>query len=107
MFNLAAFAQIARVGDRRGVDLWNFRPDHGGGLKKSIQALLPYISGEKEWQHPQIHRFTVSRFTHRALRLYARQFGADILQVMNRAPLEKSERDFSLIVVGDHEAVEK
>jgi hypothetical protein len=40
-----------RVG---GIDLWSYKTDDGRSLKLALEWLIPYATGEKEWEHKQI-----------------------------------------------------
>lgn len=52
--NLTAFTKLASLGKNVGVDLWNYIPTDGGGIKKAYGFLIPYISKEKVWEYQQI-----------------------------------------------------
>lgn len=54
MYNLEAFVTLARVGDLVGVDLWNASTSDGRGIKTAIDFVVPYITGEKTWEHQTI-----------------------------------------------------
>ena len=54
MFNLEAMAQLALMGERIGVDLWQFETKDGRGIRTALDFLLPYIFGEKRWERQQI-----------------------------------------------------
>jgi hypothetical protein len=59
IFNLAAFLQLATLGDRLGVDLWNYTAD-GRSLRQGVDYLVPFATGEKRWPHQQITAFRPS-----------------------------------------------
>ena len=52
--NLLGFFMLARLGESAGVDLWNYKTPDGRGLKRAIDWLAPFASGEKQWEHKQI-----------------------------------------------------
>ncbi len=56
-FNLLALTHLQRVGDVAGVDLWNYSTTDGRSIRKGIDWLLPYVSGEKKWEYQQISDF--------------------------------------------------
>jgi hypothetical protein len=60
IFNLQAFFQLATLGDRVGVDLWNFRTTDGRSLKAALDYLVPFAAGDRAWPHPQITPFRSS-----------------------------------------------
>jgi hypothetical protein len=53
-FNLTALTLLANLGQRVGVDLWNYKTDDGRNLRAAIDYLIPYATGEKTWQHQQL-----------------------------------------------------
>jgi hypothetical protein len=50
VFNLKAFFVLATMGDRAGIDLWNFTTSDGRGIRKSLDYLTRFITDEK-WPH--------------------------------------------------------
>jgi hypothetical protein len=53
-FNLLAHEDLCMLGQRVGLDLWNYQTDDGRSLRKAIDWLLPYATGEKKWEYQQI-----------------------------------------------------
>lgn len=60
IFNLRAFFQLATIGDRVGVDLWNHRTTDGRSLKGALDYLVPFAAGNRAWPHSQITPFRSS-----------------------------------------------
>ena len=54
IFNLTAFMDLALIGERVRVDLWNHIPADGGGLRKGLDYLVPFATGEKSFPNPQL-----------------------------------------------------
>src|SRR5579871_480212 len=52
--NLRAFMELASLGDRAGVDLWNYQTADGRGIRKAVDYLAPYMDPSKQWEHEQI-----------------------------------------------------
>lgn len=59
-FNLVALLDLAMLGDRFGLDLWNYKTSDGKSLRLGLDFLMPYALGEKEWTHQQIHDVKMS-----------------------------------------------
>jgi len=59
--NLRGMFDLATLGEPLGVDLWNFETADGRSLRRALDWLLPYATGEKPWQHRQIRAFDPSR----------------------------------------------
>jgi hypothetical protein len=53
-FNLEAFFRLASIGERTGVDLWNYRTTDGRSLRKALDYMTPFANGERKWPHEQI-----------------------------------------------------
>jgi hypothetical protein len=53
-FNLEALCNLARLGERVGVDLWNYKTDDGRSIRAALDWLAPYASGEKQFEGQQI-----------------------------------------------------
>ena len=54
VFNLTAMFELAHLGDNVGIDLWSFRSDDGRSIRRALDYLLPYASGERRWTYQQI-----------------------------------------------------
>ncbi|MEN8889737.1 MAG: alginate lyase family protein [Wenyingzhuangia sp.] len=54
VMNLHGFLQLAYLGTKVGFNLWDLESEDGRGIKKGYQYMLPYLTKEKSWQHPQI-----------------------------------------------------
>jgi hypothetical protein len=53
-FNVLAHEDLCMLGRRVGLDLWTYQTPDGRSLRKAIDFLLPYATGEKQWEHQQI-----------------------------------------------------
>ena len=56
-FNLAAFMDLATLGERVGVDLWSYRTADGRSIRRAVDFLVPYAAGERRWTFDQITPF--------------------------------------------------
>lgn len=52
--NLRAFERLAELGEKVGVDLWNYETEDGRSIRKAQAFLQPYLKGESEWPYQQI-----------------------------------------------------
>ncbi|HET9400559.1 MAG TPA: alginate lyase family protein [Candidatus Acidoferrales bacterium] len=59
-FNLAAFFELARLGDNVGVDLWDFQSKDGRSIRNALDFLVPFVAGEKQWTSPQIEKYNAA-----------------------------------------------
>jgi hypothetical protein len=51
--NLLALFRLASIGERVGVDLWNYEFE-GSGLRKALDYILPYALEKEPWPYEQI-----------------------------------------------------
>lgn len=54
VMNLHGFLELARLGQKVGVDLWNLSSEDDRSIKKGYQFMLPYLTNQKEWTYKQI-----------------------------------------------------
>jgi hypothetical protein len=53
-FNLTAFFHLATLGQRDGVDLWNYHTADGRSLRRALDFMVPYATGDRKWPEAQI-----------------------------------------------------
>jgi hypothetical protein len=75
--NLEVAFDIARLAEHLdGFDMWNHKNEKGGGLRNSMNFMIPYITGQKEWPYFKRHKFKiVPLHKYRLLRRAALGFG--------------------------------
>lgn len=54
MYNLEAFTTLAQIGDKVGVDLWNYSSEDGKSIKLAFSYLYPYLQDKSKWEHQNI-----------------------------------------------------
>jgi len=52
--NLDGLMSLAKLGERLGVDLWNYETADGRSIRKALDFLAPFAVGEKKWSHQQL-----------------------------------------------------
>src|SRR5262249_5884161 len=52
--NLAGLMSLATLGERVGVDLWNYRTADGRGIRQALDFLTPFALGESKWPYQQL-----------------------------------------------------
>jgi hypothetical protein len=57
VMNLRGLMDLAHLGEQCGVDLWNFHTADGRGIRRALDFLLPYATGERKWNYQQISEF--------------------------------------------------
>lgn len=53
-FNLRAHTEIAVIAEQVGIDLWSVSAPDGASIRKGLDFILPYASGQEEWPYRQI-----------------------------------------------------
>jgi hypothetical protein len=70
-FNLDAWFKVASIADKMNVDVWNYKAQDGRCLKKAIDWLLPYVTGDKAWPYQQITKYEGGEMYPLLLQAYA------------------------------------
>jgi hypothetical protein len=58
-FNLSAMSVLGRIGEQVDVDLWNYQSPDGRSMRRALDFVMPYLSGEKAWPHEQIEEIDI------------------------------------------------
>ena len=54
VMNLEGFFIAAQLGEKIGLDIWNFSTDAGRSIRDALDFLIPYATQQKKWKHQQI-----------------------------------------------------
>ena len=54
LFNLEALFDAAAMASKLGIDLWSYESPDKRGIRKALDWLAPYATGERKWNHRQI-----------------------------------------------------
>src|SRR5438105_4552017 len=52
--NLDGLTLLAELGERVGVDLWNYQTADGRSIRRALEYLYPFAVGEKKWDYQQL-----------------------------------------------------
>ena len=55
VMNLHGFLELAIIGKKVGINLWDVSSKDGRSIKAGYQYMMPYLTGEKDWEHKQIN----------------------------------------------------
>jgi hypothetical protein len=56
-FNLRAFFDLAVLAGRVGIDLWTYETADGRSLRRALEFMIPFATGERKWTYEQIGGF--------------------------------------------------
>lgn len=56
IFNVRAYFALATMGERLGLDLWNYKNKKGSGIQEALDYLIPYIGRQEKWPHKDLGR---------------------------------------------------
>lgn len=72
-FNIRAMLDLCRYADGVGYDLASFESEDGRSIRNALLWLVPYMTGEEDWEYQQIKPVKPHMF-YQCLRVAARQF---------------------------------
>ncbi|HKC66070.1 MAG TPA: alginate lyase family protein [Pyrinomonadaceae bacterium] len=52
--NLDGLITLAELGERAGVDLWNYQTTDGRSIRRALEYLYPFAVGEQKWPYKQL-----------------------------------------------------
>lgn len=55
--NLQGWFTVASLTEKAGVDLWNYKTSNGASIKKALDWLIPYATGDVKWNYQQITQY--------------------------------------------------
>jgi hypothetical protein len=64
---------LARLGEHVDVDLWRYETNDGRSIRKALDYLAPFGTGNRAWPHQQINGFSPDIF-YPLLRLAAAKY---------------------------------
>ena len=62
LFNLNALLTAATIGEKVGVDLWNYQTKDGRSIGTALTYLAPFVFGETAWPHKQIIKWSPDEY---------------------------------------------
>ena len=99
VMNLDGLVNLAELGDNVGVDLWHYETKDGRGIRRAIEFLDPFATGEKKWEIKQIEQFQGEKFyplLRRAARRYSDEKFAEMIRSAPKLSAESENALFGL-----------
>lgn len=98
LFELAAFAYVARMGEALGIDLWTYQADGRGSIEKGLLFAAPFVLDQKAWKYEQLEPYKLTPQVLNLFRFARRHYDQPILrQVYETGPRSQSTRDFAAL----------
>lgn len=97
LFNLEAFFSAAASADKVGIDLWNYQTNDKRSIRKALDWLMPFATGEKKWSYKQISPYRPEKLA-RLLRRAAFQYREPIYeQALGKLPKIAGDERWQLL----------
>ena len=97
IFNLEAFFSAACISEKLGIELWKFESADKRSIRKALDWLVPFSTGEEKWNHKQISRFNRSKLAP-LLRQAALRFHEPAYEnVINKLPKLSADERWRLL----------
>jgi len=61
--NLAGLFELGLLGENVGVDLWSFQTADGRSIRKALDYLVPFLTGDQKWPYQQIVEFRTAEIS--------------------------------------------
>jgi hypothetical protein len=95
---MSAMAVLARIGEHLDVDLWRYESADGRSLRRGLDFVTPYLTGEKTWPHEQIEEMSISPSDKGLFMLAARRFNDPrYLQPLDGNDDDPAKFDYALL----------
>lgn len=89
--NLDGLLTLAELGERVGVDLWNYRTRDGRGVRRALEYLYPFAVGDARWPHRQLGEWPPEMLFPLMRRAAARYADEQFKTLMRRIPAAAAE----------------
>ena len=61
IYNLNAFFELGRLGERLEIDLWNFEDEDGRSIRNALDWLIEHAVGDGEWEYEGLDEINPAR----------------------------------------------
>ncbi|MCT7943013.1 alginate lyase family protein [Shewanella holmiensis] len=89
-FSLDPLVGIAQLGDKVGIDLWNYQNEQGASLTKGIEFMIDYHDPSVKWPFPEKDSRRVERMTPLYLKAGAALNNPQWINLAKEADFEKA-----------------
>jgi len=93
VMNLRGFFELAALGERAGVDLWNFKTPDGRSIRQALDWLVPFATGEQKWPYQQITKWSPTEVApllrRAAIKYHDRRYEDVIAKISGLVPADR------------------
>lgn len=89
--NLDGLITLAELGERVGVDLWNFRTTDGRSIRRALEYLYPFAVSEQKWPYKQLGEWQPETLFPLMRRASMKYTDAKFKQIMAKIPVAEAE----------------
>lgn len=99
MFNLAAFAYLARMGESQEIDLWNHRAEGRGSIEQALLFAAPYVLDRQRWPYKEVRDYALNPQAVQLMRMATARYDEPLFRkVLQEGPRTEPGRDWSALV---------
>ncbi|HEX6960731.1 MAG TPA: alginate lyase family protein [Lacipirellula sp.] len=99
IFNLAAFAYLACMGEPQGIDLWNHSADGRGSMRQALLFAAPHVLDQQSWPYEEVRTYALNPQAVQLMRMAAARYDEPLFrQVLREGPRSEPRRDWSTLV---------
>jgi hypothetical protein len=92
--NLQGLMLLATIGEKIGVDLWNYQSEDGRSIRRALDYLVPVALGEQKWTYQQLGEWPPQMLFPLMRRAAARYEDPQYRSLLGKIPsVEASDRD--------------
>ncbi|HEX2932562.1 MAG TPA: alginate lyase family protein [Candidatus Binatia bacterium] len=86
LFNLEALFDAASIGEKVGIDLWNFETPDKRGIRRALDWLTPFATGKAKWPYKDISGFQPEKLAPLLRRAAMRYRDPGYEEALNKLP---------------------
>lgn len=100
--NLRGLTELATLADQVGIDLWDFQTADGRSIRRALDFLVPYATGDQKWTYQQINEFNPQEFTPILLKAAAKYHEPAYAKAAEKIGSSESNLDAALFAASQH-----
>ncbi len=93
VMNLRGLFELAALGERVGLDLWNYKTPAGSSMRRALDWLVPFATSEQKWPYQQITKWSPTELApllrQATIQYHERQSEEVIARIAGLAPADR------------------